>query len=42
VLGKKITLIDNGTLNSTQIGDVAHAFMSDEATADGRFSAATT
>jgi dolichyl-diphosphooligosaccharide--protein glycosyltransferase len=33
VLGKKITLIDNGTLNSTQIGDVAHAFMSDEATA---------
>ncbi|MEM3111210.1 MAG: STT3 domain-containing protein [Candidatus Caldarchaeum sp.] len=33
VVGEKITLIDNGTLNSTQIGDVAHAFMSDEKTA---------
>ncbi|MEM4281483.1 MAG: STT3 domain-containing protein [Candidatus Caldarchaeum sp.] len=33
VVGERITLIDNGTLNSTQIGDVAHAFMSDEKTA---------
>lgn len=33
ILGERITLIDNGTINSTQIGDVAHAFMSDERTA---------
>ncbi len=33
ILGEKITLIDNATLNSTQIGDIAHAFMSDENTA---------
>ena len=30
VLGNKTTLIDNATLNSTQIGEVAYAFMSDE------------
>ncbi|MDW7977594.1 MAG: STT3 domain-containing protein, partial [Candidatus Caldarchaeum sp.] len=33
ILGERITLIDNATINSTQIGDVAHAFMSDERTA---------
>ncbi|MEM1938147.1 MAG: STT3 domain-containing protein [Candidatus Caldarchaeum sp.] len=33
IIGEKITLIDNATINTTQIGDVAHAFMSDERTA---------
>ncbi|MEM1947558.1 MAG: STT3 domain-containing protein [Candidatus Caldarchaeum sp.] len=33
VLGERITLIDNATINTTQIGDVAYAFMSDEGTA---------
>jgi len=30
ILGNKTTLIDNGTINSTQIGEVAYAFMSNE------------
>ncbi|MCS6784138.1 MAG: hypothetical protein NZ581_02945 [Candidatus Caldarchaeum sp.] len=33
IVGERISLIDNATLNTTQIGDIAHAFMSDETTA---------
>lgn len=32
ILGNRTTLIDNGTRNTTQIGEIAYAFMSDEET----------
>jgi len=33
VIGNKTSIVDNATLNSTQIGEIGYAFMSDEATA---------
>lgn len=33
ILGNRTTLADNATLNSTQIGEIGYAFMSDEETA---------
>ncbi|MEM0079091.1 MAG: STT3 domain-containing protein [Nitrososphaerota archaeon] len=33
ILGNRTSIIDNATLNSTQIGEIAYAFMSDEETA---------
>ena len=33
VLGNHTSIVDNATLNTTQIGEVAYAFMSDEETA---------
>ncbi len=33
ILGNKTSIVDNATLNSTQIGEVGYAFMSDEETA---------
>ena len=33
ILGNKTSIVDNATLNSTQIGEIGYAFMSDEETA---------
>jgi len=37
IIGNKTTLIDNATLNTTKIGEIAYAFMSNETTALGIF-----